>query len=117
VDGHVEVDHTYSASLAPPVYTFPLWHPQYTSDKSASGADYRSTQMWRCDYPFNFPAYPGGLEPSSPTSGLASIRVNGSVNRIYVQLTVYNASGALWLGVELDINVISLEAAARGAHR
>jgi hypothetical protein len=117
VDGHVEVDHTYSASLTPSVYTFPLWHPQYTSAKSASGAVSSYSFGWHSAYPFNFPAYPGSLEPSSPTSGLASIRVNGSVNRIYVQLTVYNASGALWLGVELDINVISLEAAARGAQR
>jgi len=117
VDGHVEVDHTYSASLTPSVYTFPLWHPQYTSDKSASGAVASYSFGWHSAYPFNFPGWPGSFEPSSPTSGLASIRANGSVNRIYVQLTVYNASGALWLGVELDINVISLEAAARGAHR
>ena len=117
VDGHVEVDHTYGASLAPPVYTFPLWHPQYTSDKSASGAVASYSFGWYSAYPLNFPGWPGSFEPSSPASGLASIRVNGSVNRIYVQLTVYNASGALWLGVELEINVISLEAAARGAHR
>ena len=117
VDGHVEVDHTYGASLAPPVYTFPLWHPQYTSEKSVSGAVASFSFGWHSVYPLNFPAWNGVDEPSSPTSGLASIRVNGSVNRIYVQLTVYNASGALWLGIELDINVISLEAAARGAHR
>jgi hypothetical protein len=117
VDGHVEVNHTYSALLTPSVYTFPLWHPQYTSDKSVSGAVASYSFGWHSAYPYTFPAWPGVFEPSSPTSGLASIRVNGSVNRIYVQLTVYNASGALWLGVELDINVISLEAAARGAHR
>jgi hypothetical protein len=117
VDGHVEVNHTYSASLTPSVYTFPLWHPQYTSDKSVSGAAASYSFGWHSAYPYTFPAWPGSLEPSSPTSGLASIRVNGNVNRIYVQLMVYNASGALWLGVELDINVISLEAVARGAHR
>ena len=117
VDGHVEVNHTYGASLAPPVYTFPLWHPQYTSAQSVSDTVSSYSIGWHSAYPYTFPAWPGSLEPSSPTSGLASIRANGSVNRIYVQLTVYNASGVLWLGVELDINVISLEAAARGAHR
>jgi len=106
VDGHVEVNHTYSASLTPSVYTFPLWHPQYTSDKSVSGAVASYSFGWHSAYPYTFPAWPGSLEPSSPTSGLASIRVNGSVNRIYVQLTVYNASGALWLGVELDIKAV-----------
>jgi hypothetical protein len=103
VDGHVEVNHTYSASLAPPVYTFPLWHPQYTSDKSVSGAVARYSIGWHSEYPYTFPAWTGSFEPSSPTSGLASIRASGSVNRIYVQLTVYNASGLLSLGVKLDI--------------
>jgi hypothetical protein len=103
VDGHVEVNHTYSASLAPPVYTFPLWYPQYTSDKSVSGAVASYSIGWHSEYPYTFPAWTGSHEPSSPTSGLASIRANGSVNRIYVQLTVYNASGALLLGVKLDI--------------
>jgi hypothetical protein len=98
VDGHVEVNHTYSALLTPSVYMFPLWHPQYTSDKSVSGAAASYSFGWHSVYPYTFPAWSGSLEPSSPTSGLASIRVNGSVNRIYVQLTVYNASGALWLG-------------------
>jgi len=35
VEGYVEVNHTYAASLTPSgVYTFPLWHPQYTGSKS-----------------------------------------------------------------------------------
>jgi hypothetical protein len=77
VDGHVEVNHTYSASLTPSVYTFPLWHPQYTSDKSVSGAVASYSFGWHSAYPYTFPrgteytslrALQAGSHPSALTA-------------------------------------------------